>query len=96
MYRSILFSAIVIILLAKVAIADEINPVVGKVGDFVLREADLERIVSYQSPDAAQNLQADPAKRAEIVRQLLLTKAVAARSRKDGFDKKPDVKELTL
>jgi peptidyl-prolyl cis-trans isomerase C len=63
------------------------------VGDYVLREADLERLLSYQSPELLQKLQADPAQRAEIVRQLLLTKAVAARSRKEGFDKKPEVKE---
>lgn len=93
MFRNLLLGITISILLAGPALAEEINPVIGKVGDFVLREADLERLLSYQSPEALQKLQADPAQRAEIVRQLLLTKAVAARSRKEGFDKKPEVKE---
>ena len=93
MFRNLLLGITISILLAGPALAEEINPVIGKAGDFVLREADLERLLSYQSPEALQKLQADPAQRAEIVRQLLLTKAVAARSRKEGFDKKPEVKE---
>jgi len=83
----------VFLLLAGVAGAEEINPVVGRMKDFVLREADLERIVGYQSPEAAQKLESGPAQRAEVARQLLITKAIAARARKDGFDKKPEIKE---
>lgn len=94
MYRRILLGiAIVTILLTGTARAEEVNPVVGKMGDFVLREADLERLLASLSPEDLQKLQDDPAQRAEIVRQLLLTKAVAARSRRDGFDRKPEVKE---
>lgn len=93
MFRNMLLGITISILLSGPALAEEVNPVIGRVGDYVLREADLERLLSYQSPDALQKLQADPAQRAEIVRQLLLTKAVAARSRKEGFDKKPQVKE---
>jgi peptidyl-prolyl cis-trans isomerase C len=93
MCRNLLLGITISILLTGPALAEEVNPVVGRVGDYVLREADLERLLSYQSPELLQKLQADPAQRAEIVRQLLLTKAVAARSRKEGFDKKPEVKE---
>jgi peptidyl-prolyl cis-trans isomerase C len=93
MFRKVLLGITISILLAGPALAEEVNPVVGRVGDFVLREADLERLLSYQSPETLQKLQADPAQRAEIVRQLLLTRAVAARSRKEGFDRKPEVKE---
>jgi peptidyl-prolyl cis-trans isomerase C len=35
----------------------------------------------------------EPEQRANLVRQVLLTKAVAAKARKEGFDRKPDVKE---
>lgn len=93
MYRKMLLSITFTVLVAGPAVAEEVNPVVGRVGDFVLREADLERLIIYQSPEALQKLQADPARRAAFVRQLLLTKATAARSRKEGFDKKPEVKE---
>ena len=93
MYRNILLGIAMAVLLAGQALAEDVNPVVGKVGDFVLREADLERFLADQSPETLKKLETDPAQRAEVVRQLLLTKAVAGRSRKDGFDKKPEVKE---
>jgi parvulin-like peptidyl-prolyl isomerase len=93
MFRNLLLGITISILLAAPALAEEVNPVVGRAGEFVLREADLERLLSYQSPESLQKLQADPAQRDGIVRQLLLTRAVAARSRKEGFDKKPEVKE---
>ena len=93
MYRHILINISILILLTGSALAEEVNPVVGKVGNFVLREADLERLLNYQSPEALQKVQADPAKRSEIVRQLLLAKAIAVISRNEGFDKKPEMKE---
>jgi len=73
--------------------AEEVNPVVGKVGDFVLREADLERLISNQSPETQQKQLANPEQRAALVRELLLAKAVATQARKEKFDRKPEVKE---
>ena len=32
--------------------SEDLNPVVGKVGEFVLREADLDRMISYQPAEA--------------------------------------------
>ena len=79
-------------LLVVNAIAEEFNPVVGKIGEFVLREADLERLVSHQSPEIQKSL-ADPGQRALFVRQILLTKGAAERAKKDGFHRTPDIKE---
>lgn len=76
-----------------IAPADEINPVVGKSADFVIRAADLERLVAAQPADIQKKFQDDPAMRVNLVRQLLTQKAVVSRARKEGFDKKPDVKE---
>jgi parvulin-like peptidyl-prolyl isomerase len=73
--------------------AEELNPVVGKAGDFVLREADLDRLIGNQSPEFQRSLREQPAQRINLVRQILLTEAVAAKARREGFDRKPEVRE---
>lgn len=74
--------------------AEDLNPVVGKVGDFVMREADFERLLSSQPPEVQQTVQSSPEQRTGFIRQFLLTKAVAAKARKEGFDRKPEIREL--
>ncbi len=73
--------------------AEEINPVLGKAGDFVLREADLDRILASQPPAVQKRFQDDPQQRSNLVREILIKKAVVAKARKDGFDRKPEIKE---
>jgi parvulin-like peptidyl-prolyl isomerase len=81
------------ILTAFVASAEEINPVVGKSGAVSLRESDLKRLISYQSPEVQKKLQDEPEQRVILVRQLLTTNAIATKARSEGFDKKPEVME---
>ncbi len=73
--------------------AEEINPVVGKSADYVFRATDLERLVAAQPAEIQKRFQDDPEQRVNLVRQLMTQKAVAARARKEGFDRKPDFKE---
>jgi peptidyl-prolyl cis-trans isomerase C len=73
--------------------AEEINPVVGKSGAVSLRESDLTRLISYQSPEVQKKLQDEPEQRVNLVRQLLTTNAIATKARSAGFDKKPEVME---
>jgi parvulin-like peptidyl-prolyl isomerase len=80
------------ILATGVALADDINPVVGKAGDFVMRQADLERVIAGLSPEVRQKLQ-DEQEQAALVEQMLVTKTVAEKARQDRFDRKPEVKE---
>ncbi len=88
-----LLAAILIMQIGNVY-AQDLNPVVGKVEDFILREADLDRLVSNQPPEAQKIIQTNADQRNNFIRQILLTKAIASRARKDGFDKKPEVKEI--
>lgn len=74
--------------------AEELNPVVGKAADFVLREADLDRLVANLSPETQKVVKESPEQRAMFIRQILLTKATAAKARKEGFDRKPEVREI--
>jgi peptidyl-prolyl cis-trans isomerase C len=73
--------------------AEEAGPVVGKVGDFVLRAADIERLINNQPAEAQKKLRDDPEQRSSFVRQTLLTIAVANKAKGEGFDRKPEVKE---
>lgn len=73
--------------------AEETNPVLGKAGDFVLREADLDRILASQPPAVQKRFQDDPKQRAGLVREILMKKAIVARAKKEGFDRKPEIKE---
>lgn len=78
---------------AGILYAEETNPVLGKVGDFILREADLDRILASQAPSVQKQFQDDPQQRFSLVREILMKKAVVAKAKKEGFDKKPEIKE---
>jgi parvulin-like peptidyl-prolyl isomerase len=73
--------------------AEETNPILGKAGDFILREADLDRILASQPPAVQKRFQEEPQQRAALVREILMKKAVVAKARKEGFDRKPEIKE---
>lgn len=73
--------------------ADELNPVLGKTADFVFREADLDRLLASQPAEIQKRFQDDPQLKLQLVRDLLVKKAVVALVRKNGFDKKPEIRE---
>lgn len=91
--RTILMAAVLCAALAGTLSAEETNPVLGKAGDFVLREADLDRILASQPPAVQKRFQDDPQQRTSLVREILMKKAVVAKAKKEGFDRKPEIKE---
>ena len=91
--RIILTAAALATFAASGVHAEDTNPVLGKVGDFVLREADLDRILDSQPPEVQKRVQDDPQLRINLVREILIKKAVVAKARKEGFDRKPEIKE---
>jgi parvulin-like peptidyl-prolyl isomerase len=91
--RTSILTFCIALLLAGGVHADDFNPVVGKAADFVLRDADVARLIGYQPPQTQKLLQEDAARRAEFVRQLLLTRMVAEKARAAGFDKRSEVRE---
>jgi len=94
MYAKILVAtATLLALSAPLAIADEINPVLGKVGDFSIRETDLDRLIAGQPPQAQKQLQDKPELKSSLVRDLLLKKAIAMKAKKDGYDRNPEYRE---
>ena len=63
--------------------AEETNPGLGKVGDFILREADLDRILASQPASVQKRFQDDPQQRISLIKEILIKKAVVARAKKD-------------
>lgn len=91
--RSLLTALILMMCTTASVCAEETNPVLGKVGDFVLREADLDRILASQPAAVQKRFQEDPQQRSNLVREILIKKAIVIRARKEGFDRKPEIKE---
>jgi peptidyl-prolyl cis-trans isomerase C len=91
--RTILAALFLSATLAGTLSAEEINPILGKVNDFVLREADLERILANQPAAVQKRFQDDPQQQAALVREILTKKAVVTKARKERFDRKPEIKE---
>jgi peptidyl-prolyl cis-trans isomerase C len=91
--KTILMSLFLGAALAGTLGAEETNPILGKAGDFVLREADLDRILASQPPAIQKRFQEDPQQRTGLVKEILTKKIIVAKAKKDQFDKKPEIKE---
>lgn len=91
--KKIVAIAALIALSAPCAFADEINPVLGKVGNFTISEIDLDRLIASQSPQAQKQFQEKPELKSSLVRDLLLKKAIAMQAKKDGYDRNPEYRE---
>lgn len=91
--KSLISAVAIVALYTTIVSAEEINPVLGKVGDFTIRETDLDRLVASQPADAQKQLQDKPELKTSLVRDILLKKAIAMKARKDGYDRKPEFRE---
>lgn len=91
--RTIAMAALIAGLAVPHAFAEEFNPVIGKSGDFTLRETDLDRLVANQPAELRKQLEEKPELKVRLVEELLLQMAIARQARKEGFDKKPEIKE---
>lgn len=91
--RIIAIAVLLATLATPCAWAVEINPVLGKAGEFSISEVDLERFINNQSPETQQQLAAKPELKAGLVEELLLIKAIARQAKKEGYDRKPEFRE---
>jgi len=91
--KTIAAIAALIALSAPCAFADEINPVLGKVGNFTISEIDLDRLIASQPPQAQKQFQEKPELKSSLVRDLLLKKAIAMQAKKEGYDRNPEYRE---
>jgi peptidyl-prolyl cis-trans isomerase C len=75
--------------------ASENDPVLAKAGDLIFRQSDYDRLMSY-SPHALQKqLQENPEQRVILIERVMQNKIIAGAARKEGFEKKEDIREQT-
>jgi len=91
--KVLLLLVILSLLFSWTALAEEADPVLAKAGDYVIRKSDLDRLISYYPPDKQKHLQENPPQKAALVKLLIQVKVVSDIAKKEGFDKRPDVKE---
>jgi peptidyl-prolyl cis-trans isomerase C len=91
--KSLAAIAVLVAFSAPFASADDINPLLGRVGDFSIRETDLDRLIATQPLQAQKQFQEKPELKSSLVRDLLLKKAIAMKARKDGYDRNPEYRE---
>lgn len=87
---------VAVMLSLAVAQAQDNDPVLGKLGNYVIRQSDLARFISYSPPSEQKALQDDPEERAAFLRRILEARAVADHARREKFDERPEVKEQLL
>lgn len=91
--RTVAMATLLASLAASPLFGEEFNPVIGKTGDFTLRESDLDRLVADQTPEVRKQLEEKPELKVNLVKDLLLKLAIARQARSEGFDRKPEIKE---
>ena len=90
--RVLISTCICSLLLCKFVFAGE-DTVLAKVGDYVFRKSDFERVMSYYPADKQKFLQDNPKQKIILIKQLLEAKIVSDIARKEGFDKITEVNE---
>jgi parvulin-like peptidyl-prolyl isomerase len=94
MFLRILFMTFMMLsLFFNAASAAGNDPVIAKAEGYVFRESDLSRILSYSPPYLQEQLKKNPEQKEMLIKRLMHQKIISDMARKEGFDKKPEVKE---
>lgn len=87
-----LVPAVVCIFLLCLSASGAEDVVVAKVGDRKFTKAEIERIAAY-NPEAKRHFQQSPQNRAVFLKRIVQSYALAEKARKEGFDRRPDIRE---
>ena len=88
------FVALAIVIWSLPAFAAD-DPVVARIGDRKILLSDLNRWMSFDTEEGRQVIEKDPKKKASLLRQIVTGMVIADEARKEGFDRRPEVKENT-
>jgi len=91
--RKALWALLLLGLFAQMVFAAEDAPILGTVGEYVVKKADVDRLIQYYPPDRQKSLRENPDQLMILVQRMLEVKILSDLARKDDLDKKPDVKE---
>jgi peptidyl-prolyl cis-trans isomerase C len=76
-----------------IAYADN-RDVVAKIGDKTITLSDLNRIISYTDPEKQKTINSNPQLKEKILRQFVQSIVISGLARKEGFDKRTEIKEF--
>lgn len=92
-FFALIFLAFFVVLSCNVA-AEE-NPVLVKIGSGDIKLTDFNRKLSYYDADKQKALDESPVRKATLLKRYVQAEALTMLARKEGFDKRPDIKEKT-
>jgi peptidyl-prolyl cis-trans isomerase C len=90
--RIMLFICMMPMLFVNISLAEE-DPILAKAGDIAFRKSDLDRLLSYSPPYLKKQLEENPDYKVTLITKIMEQKILSDIARKEGFDKKADVKE---
>lgn len=91
--KRMLIIGVIVGLCVSLSYGAEEDPVFGKAGNYVIRKSDLDRILRFYPPDQQKMLQENPNQKIGLVQRLLQVRMVSDLAKKDGLDKKPEIRE---
>ena len=65
------------------------DPVLGKAGDYLVKQSDVDRMLAYYPPETQSRLRKNPAEKQTQVRRMLEVKIIAHAAGKEKFDQIP-------
>lgn len=71
----------------------ENGDVIAKIGNKKITVSDLNRVISYYDSERQKAIEKHPQLKEQVLRQMVHGIVVSERAKKEGFDKRPDVKE---
>jgi peptidyl-prolyl cis-trans isomerase C len=93
MRRILFFVSLAVVLTFRWADAEEGDPVLAKAGDYVFRQSDFIRLMSYSPPSLQEQLKGSAQNKELLIRRIMQHKIIADMAKKEGFEKKTEVKE---
>jgi parvulin-like peptidyl-prolyl isomerase len=91
--KKMLITGVIVGLCVSLSYGAEEDPVFGKTGNYVIRKSDFDRILRFYPPDQQKMFQENPNQKIGLVQRLLQVRMVSDLAKKDGLDKKPEIKE---
>ena len=91
--RTCYSSLMVVFFLFSTGNAQDADPVLGKLGDYLVRQSDMDRFIGYHPASEQKGIRESPDRMLSLLRRMLEAKAVANIARQEKFHERPDVKE---
>ncbi|NTV42339.1 MAG: hypothetical protein HGA63_03475 [Syntrophobacteraceae bacterium] len=94
MIRKLMLTSLIFVsLFLSTAGAGEPDPVLGKLGDHVIRKSDMDRFIGYHPESEQKAIRENPDRILSLLRRMLEARAVSDVAKKEKFHERPEVRE---